>query len=271
MATYVVGDVQGCYSELSQLLAQVSFDTRSDYLWLAGDLVNRGPDNVSVLRFVKDLGERARVVLGNHDLHLLAVSRGKRKLNRKDTIEDVLAAEDRDTLLNWLRQQPLIHQQGDWVMSHAGVPHIWSVDEAIQLANEVHQALTGWEYEDYLGAMYGDSPGSWSNTLRGMDRLRLITNYFTRMRFIGITGELDLKTKEGCEQAPPGVRPWFVYPRKTEDAQRRFLFGHWAALEGKTGKDAFEALDTGCVWGGSLTMKRLDDGVHFRQESNNPQ
>lgn len=267
MATYVLGDIQGCYSEFRQLLAQVNFDAHTDWLWLAGDLVNRGPDNLSVLRFVKGLGDRARVVLGNHDLHLLAVSRGKRRLNRKDTIQDVLQAEDREPLLNWLRRQPLIHQQGPWVMSHAGVPHIWSVDEAMQLAQEVQQALTGWEYEDYLDSMYGDNPNSWSAGLRGMERLRVITNYFTRMRFIGITGELDLKAKEGSDQAPPGVRPWYIYPRKAEDVQRHFLFGHWAALEGKTGREEFHALDTGCVWGGSLSMMRLEDGECFRQES----
>lgn len=267
MATYVVGDIQGCLKPLKQLLARVNFDERRDHLWLAGDLVNRGPDNLGVLRLIKGMGERATVVLGNHDLHLLAVDNGTRKLGRKDTIQDVLNAPDKASLLEWLRQQPLIHHQEPWVLSHAGIPHIWSTEEAISLAEEVHDALSGDRYKEFLSSMYGDSPASWAPSLRGMDRLRVITNYLTRMRFIDITGELDLKTKEGSDQGPPGVRPWFVYPRKDGDQQRRFLFGHWAALEGKTGRERFYALDTGCIWGGSLTMMRLEDGQYYRQDS----
>lgn len=267
MATYVVGDIQGCLQPLEQLLKRVNFDPAADFLWAAGDLVNRGPDNLGVLRLIKELGERARVVLGNHDLHLLAVSSGARSPNRKDTIDDVLQAPDRESLLAWLRQQPLIYCQGPWVMSHAGVPHIWSVDEAISLASEVQSALNSWQSDDFFASMYGNNPSVWSSNLRGMDRLRLITNYFTRMRFVSITGDLDLKAKEGSDSAPPGVRPWFVYSRKSIDSDRRFLFGHWAALEGKTDREGFYALDTGYVWGGSLTMMRLDDGEMFRQDS----
>lgn len=267
MATYVVGDIQGCLKPLQALLATVNFNPDRDCLWAAGDLVNRGPDNLGVLRLIKNLGDSAQVVLGNHDLHLLAVSAGARKLNSKDTIADVLDADDREPLLKWLRQQPLIHCQGPWVMTHAGVPHIWSVAEAIQLASEVKDALQSWQYRDYLNSMYGDTPTAWSSRLRGMERLRVITNYFTRMRFISISGELDLKAKEGRDQAPPGVRPWFIFPRKRDDQQRRFLFGHWAALEGKTGREGFYALDTGCVWGGKLTMMRLEDGQYYSQES----
>lgn len=267
MSTYVVGDIQGCFKQLEALLTRVNFDPKHDCLWAAGDLVNRGPDNLGVLRLIKNLGNSARVVLGNHDLHLLAVSVGARKVNYKDTIDDVLNAEDREPLLKWLRQQPLLHRQGPWVMSHAGVPHIWSTDEAAELAQEVQDALQSWQYRDYLESMYGDTPSAWSPRLKGMDRLRVITNYFTRMRFISINGELDLKTKEGTDQAPAGVRPWFVFPRKTPDQQQRFLFGHWAALEGKTGREGFHALDTGCVWGGRLTMMCLEDGQYYHQES----
>lgn len=267
MATYAIGDIQGCLKPLEQLLDRVNFDRQRDQLWVAGDLVNRGPDNVGVLRLIMDMGDCATVVLGNHDLHLLAVSQGVRKLSRKDTITDVLEAPDRASLLNWLRRQPLIHLREPWVLSHAGVPHIWSAKEAVALASEVEDALQGWRYEEYLAAMYGNVPARWSPSLQGMDRLRVITNYLTRMRFVDVTGELDLKTKEGSDQAPPGLRPWFVYPRKSEDSQRQFLFGHWAALEGITGRSGFHALDTGCVWGGSLTMMRLEDGQYYRQKS----
>lgn len=267
MATYVVGDIQGCCKPLERLLAQVEFNPTHDCLWAAGDLVNRGPDNLGVLRLIKGLGESAKVVLGNHDLHLLAVNCGTRKLNRKDTIQDVLSAKDKEPLIQWLRKQPLIHCQGPWVMTHAGVPHIWSTAEAIQLAGEVSDALSGWQHRDFLTHMYGNTPSTWSPSLKGIDRLRTITNYLTRMRFVSITGELDLETKEGSDRAPPGVRPWFVYPRKSDDQSRRFLFGHWAALEGKTGREGFYALDTGCVWGGHLTMMRLEDGQYYRQES----
>lgn len=267
MATYVVGDIQGCLKPLEQLLKRVQFDRAVDCLWVAGDLVNRGPDNLGVLRLIKNLGASARVVLGNHDLHLLAADHGSRPLNRKDTIADVLQAPDKTQLLDWLRRQPLIYCEGPWVMSHAGVPHIWSVSEAEALANEVHTALSGWQRDDFFDSMYGDKPAVWNPNLRGMQRLRLITNYFTRMRFIDVTGELDLSTKEGSDQGPPGVRPWFVYTRKAADAGRQFLFGHWAALEGKTARDGFYALDTGYVWGGKLTMMRLEDGEIFQQDS----
>lgn len=267
MASYVVGDIQGCLKPLEQLLERVGFDSSADCLWVAGDLVNRGPDNLGVLRLIKSLGASARVVLGNHDLHLLAVDHGSRSLNRKDTIDDVLQAHDKPQLLDWLRQQPLIHCDGPWVMSHAGVPHIWTVAEAEALAGEVHAALNGWQRDDFLESMYGDKPAVWSANLRGMERLRLITNYFTRMRFIDVAGELDLATKEASDQGPPGVRPWFVYARKPADTGKRFLFGHWAALEGKTAREDFYALDTGYVWGGKLTMMRLDDGAIFQQDS----
>jgi bis(5'-nucleosyl)-tetraphosphatase (symmetrical) len=270
MATYVAGDIQGCLKPLEELLIDVSFDESRDRLWLTGDLVNRGPDNLGVLRLIKSLGDCATVVLGNHDLHLLAVANGHRKLSRKDTLQDILQAPDREVLLKWLRQQPLMHIEDPWVLSHAGIPHIWSVEEAFGLAAEVHEALTGWRHPEFLIAMYGDTPSTWSPSLKGMERLRVITNYLTRMRFVSVTGELDLQTKEGSDQGPPGVRPWFVYPRKAADQNRQFLFGHWAALDGKTGRDGFYALDTGCIWGGSLTMMCLESGQHYRRASTTP-
>lgn len=265
MATYVVGDIQGCNEPFQRLLKQVGFDRELDTLWLAGDLVNRGPDNLAVLRYVKGLGNHARVVLGNHDLHLLAVHAGAKKLGKKDTITDVLNAPDCAELIDWLRHQRLLYREGPWVLSHAGVPHIWSVDQALAHAREVEEVLASVRCRDFLHNMYGNTPGRWKDKLKGWERLRVITNYFTRMRFVEQDGSLNLKAKEGLGSTPPGTHPWFEYPRKDADMGARFLFGHWAALEGYTGQEGqnfrhrFTALDTGCVWGGALTMMRLDD------------
>jgi bis(5'-nucleosyl)-tetraphosphatase (symmetrical) len=264
VATYVVGDIQGCFDALRRLLDSAGFDPATDYLWSVGDLVNRGPDTLNTLRFFRDLGEHALAVLGNHDLHLLAVEAGARKLGRKDTLGDVLQAPDAEDLLNWLRHQPLLHRAGPYVMSHAGVPHIWSSAEAFTYANEVSTQLCRPDYRDFLQHMYGNLPDRWSSQLAGYDRLRVIVNYFTRMRFIGTGGNLDFAAKESADEAPAGMCPWFDYPRPESDRHTVFLFGHWAALNGKTGKPRFMALDTGCIWGGHLTMLRLDDGIKFQ-------
>lgn len=264
MATYVVGDVQGCYDTLRRLLDSASFDPAVDRLWTVGDLVNRGPDNLSTLRFIRDLGTSALTVLGNHDLHLLGVEAGARKSGRKDTLQDVLQAPDTNELLHWLRRQPLMHREGPYVLSHAGVPHIWTAAEASTYAAEVVTQLGSPDYRTFLQNMYGNLPDRWTPDLRGWDRLRVIVNYFTRMRFIGPAGNLDFDAKKGADQPPPGMRPWYDYPRAEADRHAVFLFGHWAALEGKTGRPRFIALDTGCVWGGRLTMLRLDDGTRFQ-------
>lgn len=264
MATYVVGDIQGCFDALRRLLDSATFDPAHDRLWSVGDLVNRGPDNLNTLRFFRDLGERALAVLGNHDLHLLAVEAGARKSGRKDTVQDVLEAPDAPKLLHWLRHQPLIHLAGPYVLSHAGVPHIWSAAEASAFAAEVETQLRRDDYRNFLLHMYGDQPDRWYPELTGWDRLRVIVNYFTRMRFIGTGGNLDFAAKEGAEEAPFGMHPWFAYPRQTADRHAVFLFGHWAALNGETGKPRFIGLDTGCIWGGHLTMLRLDDGRKFQ-------
>jgi bis(5'-nucleosyl)-tetraphosphatase (symmetrical) len=264
VATYVVGDVQGCFDALRRLLDSAGFDAATDLLWSVGDLVNRGPDNLGTLRFFRSLGERALVVLGNHDLHLLAVEAGARKSGRKDTLQDVLQAPDAEQLLDWLRHQPLLHQAGPYVLSHAGVPHIWTATEARAYASEVTAQLRRTDYRDFLLHMYGDQPDRWSPRLAGWERLRVIVNYFTRMRFIGAAGNLDFSAKEGADEAPVGMHPWFEYPRAGTDRHSIFLFGHWAALNGKTGEPRFMALDTGCVWGGHLTMVRLDDGRKFQ-------
>lgn len=218
-------------------------------------MVNRGPDNVSVLRFIKNLGDQARVVLGNHDLHLLAASEGARKLSAKDTLHDVLAAKDCGELLLWLRQQPLMQLNNRFIMSHAGIPHIWSTEQALTLAEEVSSCLKDDTlYRCFLHEMYGNAPSVWCNNLTGNDRLRVITNYFTRMRFISAAGELNLTAKESAGTAPEGFSPWFHHGTTRDQT---ILFGHWAALEGITKRHGIQALDTGCVWGHKLTAMNL--------------
>ncbi len=261
MATYAVGDVQGCYDSLQRLLEAAAFDPAADCLWLAGDLVNRGPNSLGALRFVKDLGPSAILVLGNHDLHLLAAAENLRSLQRKDTLDAILKAPDRDELLHWLRQRPLLHYDLGYTMSHAGLPPMWTLDQAKACAREVETVLQGPDYSEFLANMYGNEPDTWSEQLTGMMRLRVITNYFTRMRFCDPQGRLDLKAKEGLETAPKGFLPWFQQPHR--DLQQPVLFGHWAALRGHTGQPKAIALDTGCVWGGPLTMLRLEDTQYF--------
>ncbi len=267
MGTYVMGDIQGCYDAFRRLLDKAAFDPDHDRLWLAGDLVNRGPDNLNTLRFIKNLGARALTVLGNHDLHLLGVDAQARKPGKKDTLRDILKAPDRDELLDWLRQQPLLHREGPYVLSHAGIPHIWSVAEAADYAAEVAARLRQPDYRAFLQNMYGNEPARWDPNLSGHDRLRVIVNYCTRMRFVAPDGSLDFAAKTSSNQAPPGMLPWYDYPRADADRYTVFLFGHWAALEGRTNKPHFIALDTGCVWGGKLTMLRLDDGERVQVEA----
>lgn len=260
MAIYAIGDIQGCYEPLQRLLHCVNFDAGTDQLWLAGDLVNRGPQSLEVLRFVRQLGDRARVVLGNHDLHLLAVRYGGHTLKKHDTLRAVLDAPDADELLHWLRQQPLVvlDEAHNWCMSHAGIPPQWTVQQARALAAEVEAVLRSNDGPAFLAAMYGNQPDCWQPQLQGHDRWRVIVNYLTRMRFTGPQHELDLVSKEGVGTAPAGFRPWFeASPRQA--AANRLLFGHWAALEGKTSVPNVYALDTGCVWGGQLSALRLDD------------
>ncbi len=262
MARYAIGDVQGCFDSLMALLKQIQFDAKKDELWFAGDLVNRGPKSLETLRFIKQLGEReglpAKVILGNHDLHLLACYQMDRAPKKKDTLSDILNAPDCDELMIWLKQQPLMHwdKASDFVMTHAGIPHLWSIEKAFSLSQEVFQALQQSNLREFFENMYGNSPATWSDNLSGLTRLRVITNYFTRMRFIKADGELDFKAKEDLGSAPEGFAPWFSFPPKHST---RFIFGHWAALSGETGfGEQFQAIDTGCVWGGSLTAINLD-------------
>lgn len=259
MALYAIGDIQGCYERLRHVLACIGFDPEVDHLWVAGDLVNRGPDSLATLRFLRELGDATTIVLGNHDLHLLAVALGGRSLKRKDTLADVLDAPDAADLIHWLRQQHMavFDPARNLFMAHAGLPHIWSVPQACTLACELEALIRGPQAADFFAAMYGNDPACWADDLTGMVRARVVTNYLTRMRFVRQDGTLDLLTKEGLDQAPKGYKPWFAWPRQD---QVRVLFGHWAALEGRTGSERFIGLDTGCVWGGALTVMNLDTG-----------
>lgn len=260
MAIFAIGDVQGCHTELMQLLDTLSFDPDSDVLWLTGDLVNRGPNNLETLRFVRDLGSRAVAVLGNHDLYLLAVVFSGRAPVSSDTFSDVMRSRYCEELCHWLRERPLIHVCGNYVLVHAGIPHIWNLEQANSLASEVEQALRGSDYVHFLREMFGNSPSIWMETLTGIDRLRCITNYLTRMRFVRPIGELSFESNLGLEHAPRGCRAWFQYePRFRESV----VFGHWASLNGRTDSRQFLAIDTGCVWGRTLTAVRLSDRLAY--------
>jgi bis(5'-nucleosyl)-tetraphosphatase (symmetrical) len=260
MATFVVGDVQACLDPLRRLLDQVRFDAARDCLWLCGDLVNRGPDSLQTLRFVRDLGPAAVTVLGNHDLHLLARAHG-RKRSRLDTLDAVLAAPDRDELLDWLRRRPLLHQapDADVALIHAGLPPQWDLAAARSCAGEVESALRGERWLELLDHMYGDEPAQWQEDLAGYARLRFIINCFTRMRFCTMQGRLELHSKGAPGTQPAGLMPWFAVPGR-RSAPVILLFGHWSTL-GPVHWPAHGVygLDTGAVWGGRLTALRLED------------
>ena len=261
MATYAIGDIQGCYEEFTMLLDKVDFRADRDRLWLLGDLINRGPDNLSVVRRVMALGDSAITVLGNHDLHFLAVHRGGHSANRNDTFADVLESRQVGDISDWYRQQPFLHRdrQLGYVMAHAGVPHLWGIKQALAFSAEIEEVVSGNDCEPYFRGMYGNVPNVWSESLEGMDRWRVITNYFTRMRLIDENGVLDFSHKGALSDAPEGLVPWFRL-RARVPLKLKILFGHWAALEGHTGEEAIIGLDTGCVWGRYLTALCLEDG-----------
>ncbi len=258
MAVYAIGDVQGCFAELQLLLTEIDFDAQVDTLWFAGDLVNRGPQSLEVLRFVKGLGSAAVTVLGNHDLHLLGLLMGTRKPNHKDTMDAILAATDRDELIDWLRHCPLMHHDDalGYVMLHAGMPPQWSINEAQQRATEVEQVLRGDDYAVFIDHMYGNEPAQWCEQLSGWDRLRFITNCFTRLRFCDAAGHLMLNEKGAPGSQPEGYQPWFEL-RDSQQDNVDILFGHWSTLSMRLPGNV-HALDTGCVWGGSLSALRID-------------
>lgn len=262
MTIYVVGDLQGCLECLKALLDKLRFEPGQDQLWCAGDLVNRGPESLETLRFCKALGDNFRTVLGNHDLSLLAIASGAKSPSRKDTIEDILQAPDREELLAWLRAQPLMLRNGDYSIVHAGIPPQWSVDDAARHARELELALAEDDTANtFFGTMFGNDPACWRDDLTGQERLRAITNYFTRMRFCDQAGCLDFDNKLGPDQAPPGYLPWFEH-RNRRAANSKIIFGHWASLEGKLNSNVLFPLDTGCVWGGRLRAMSLDDETY---------
>ena len=266
MATYAVGDLQGCLEPLKCLLEQVAFDPSKDRLWLVGDLVNRGPQSLETLRFLYAMRDSLICVLGNHDLHLLAVAHNIERLKKNDTLQEILNAPDRADLIEWLRQQKLMHYDAerDIALVHAGIPPQWTVEKALKRAAEVEEVLgDDARLPLFLDGMYGNEPAKWDKDLHGIPRLRVITNYFTRMRFCTADGTLDLKSKEGVGTAPPGYAPWFSYPQR-KSRGRKIIFGHWAALEGLCDEPGLSALDSGCVWGGAMTLMNIDSGERHR-------
>lgn len=261
MATYIIGDVQGCFDPFIRLLEKINFNSNQDQLWLTGDLVNRGPASLEVLRFVKSL-KYSQVVLGNHDLHFLSVLYDKASLDSQDTLDSILNAPDKEELGTWLRHRPLLHHDERFgvVLVHAGLPPQWDLNKAIQCAHELETVLRSESHLNFFGHMYGDMPNQWNDTLKGWDRLRVISNCLTRLRFCDAKGALDLKAKG--KTAPKGYFPWFKVPNRRSKGLK-ILFGHWAALAGKTDDPNIIALDTGCVWGNCLTAMRLEDGKRF--------
>lgn len=257
MSRYAVGDLQGCFDPLRRMLDRVKFDSVHDQLWSVGDIVNRGPQSLECLRFFVELGDSARVVLGNHDLHLLAVAHGVREMKRGDTLQPILDAPDATKLLAWVRRQPLLYREADYAMVHAGLAPQWTLDRAAQLAQEIQTVLQGTEIKTFLAGMYGDTPDCWRDDLTGIERWRVITNYLTRMRLCDAKGKLDLKNKAGPDSATPGFMPWFDVPQR-KSAGNKLIIGHWATLMGRSLRDDVIALDTGCVWGKRLTLMNLE-------------
>jgi len=266
MATYAIGDLQGCYHALQDLLKNIQFDPQADKLWLVGDLINRGSGSLEVLRWVYRHRSNVVTVLGNHDLHTLVVAEGFVAPHRSDTLDELLAAPDRDDLLTWLRHQSLVHYEHGYLMVHAGLLPQWTVQQALALGAEVEAALRSDNYRDFLVKMYGNQPARWSNKLEGIDRLRIITNAMTRLRICTEKGDMEFKFKGELEDIPDGYMPWFEVPtRKSRD--NTIVFGHWSALGLQQRPNLF-ALDTGCLWGGKLSALRLEDMQVFQVPSN---
>ena len=265
MSDYALGDIQGCYDALQRLLEQVHFNEHTDRLWFTGDLVNRGPESLAVLRFIKQLPLTPRITLGNHDLHLLGrLFSDNPWQNHDDTLDDILTAADAEELGHWLRNQSIVYHDPalNVVMSHAGIAPAWDLVQALACARELEHVLASNHYRDFLNHMYGNEPNHWTPELTGMARLRVICNYFTRMRFCNTNGDLILTYKGGIERAPAGLYPWYAVPNRHEiDAE--IVFGHWAALNGECPHPRIHALDTGCLWGGQLTALRLQDRQRF--------
>ena len=271
MATYAIGDVQGCYKQLQQLLEHIKFNPDKDKLWFAGDIVNRGPNSLKTLRFIRSLGDNAITVLGNHDLHLLAIANGRGKQGRKDTIKDILQAPDRNQLLDWLQHRPLMHYDEDLniCLVHAGIHPRWTITQALQRASEVESILQSKKAHEFFHHMYGDKPPKWSDKLSGWDRLRFITNVFTRMRYCDKKGRLYLKEKGAPGSQGKGVHPWFnIKDRQSQDTN--IIFGHWSTLNDPHLEHLYP-LDTGCLWGGKLTALKINKKLNKRYQLECPQ
>jgi len=267
MALYCAGDIQGCARAFEHLLAHIGFSPSRDTLYLLGDLVNRGPDSSAVLRRCMALEGSVQVILGNHDLHLLAVALGARAPSRRDTLDDLLASADRTAMLDWLRRQPLArqvrHGGGELLLVHAGVLPQWTAQQALELAGEVQAALRGERWMDFLAQMYGNAPDHWNEHLQGAERLRVIVNALTRLRFCSPRGEMDFSSSEGAATPPAGLMPWFDVPSRATHGHL-IAFGHWSTL-GWMNRPDLLALDTGCVWGGSLSAVRFGTSLAERE------
>ncbi|MFY7698404.1 MAG: symmetrical bis(5'-nucleosyl)-tetraphosphatase [Legionella sp.] len=260
MADYAIGDVQGCYDSLCRLLDQLQFNEHQDRLWFVGDLVNRGPQSLEVLRLVQSISPHTKITLGNHDLHLLAqIFSSSKSHNNDDTLQAILQADDAEELGHWLRKQPIMCEDKalNIVMCHAGIAPIWNLDEARLFANEFETVLHGEQYQDFLEVMYGNEPNHWSNEWTGLSRIRVICNYFTRMRFCDTNGALIYDAK-GKPDSTCSIYPWYATPNR-QNIEADLVFGHWAALAGKCPHPHIHALDTGCVWGGQLTAMCLQN------------
>jgi bis(5'-nucleosyl)-tetraphosphatase (symmetrical) len=262
MATYAIGDVQGCYGALQRLLDLCAFNPADDRLWFVGDLVNRGPESREVLRFVARLGEAATVVLGNHDLYLLMLHAGLKPQSARNNLDDILTAPDRKELLHWLAHRPLLHVEDQYVLVHAGLLPQWTVSEALTLAEEAQSALTGKDSKKFLLRLMGNRPDRWENRLKGWGRLRVIVNAFTRMRFCTRDGHMMMRAKGPPDTAPEGIFPWFALPDRA-NRTHTIICGHWSAL-GFYREKGLIALDSGYVWGGALTALRIEDGKVFQ-------
>ena len=270
-ATYAIGDVQGCFDDLLRLLDRIDFDPATEHLWFTGDLVNRGPNSLEILRFVRGLGDSAVTVLGNHDMDLLAAAAGAVKVTKKDTTTEVLDAPDCEELLFWLRHQPLLHHDEvlGYTMVHAGLPPEWDLEQAMICAREVEMVLQNSSYEDFFQHMYGDKPPRWKEGLEGWERLRFITNCLTRLRYCCRDGRLDLKGERRAMKGKKRSLPWFAVPGRAS-AGTSILFGHWASLSPNQVKTPrVYHLDTGCSRGGRFTALRLEDGHYFRVRCRN--
>lgn len=268
MAHYAIGDIQGCHAEFCELLTLIGFSKDDDHLWLTGDLVNRGPDSLGVLREVRALGHSAKTILGNHDLHLLTVAAGHRNAHPDDTIAQILAAPDRDELVDWLARQPLAIAEAGMLMVHAGVLPQWTTQRVLELAREVEATLAGEAREPFLRVLYGDEPRAWRDDLEGFDRLRAIVNALTRLRFCTRDGRMEFREKRGAAHAPPGFSPWFAHPER-RSASSLVICGHWSTL-GLLLTPNVLMLDSGCLWGGALTAIRLPDRRVYQVPSREP-